>query len=155
MTDGRDEELADEELLAELRDAISARRAVPPEFVEAAKNAFMWRNIDAELAQLTYDSTHGSELAAATRSEAATIRALTFTSSRLTIEVEVTDDSVLGQIVPAQLATIEVQAQSGPRSVITTDEIGCFSIQPIPAGPFRLRCQTGAGTDILTGLITL
>jgi len=155
MTDGRDEELADEELLAELRDAISARRAVPPEFVEAAKNAFMWRNIDAELAQLTYDSTHGSELAAATRSEAASIRALTFTSPRLTIEVEVTDDSVLGQIVPAQLATIEVQAQSGPRSVITTDEIGCFSIQPIPAGPFRLRCQTGAGTDILTGLITL
>ena len=155
MTDGRDEELADEELLAELRDAISARRAVPPEFVEAAKNAFMWRNIDAELAQLTYDSTHGSELAAATRSEAASIRALTFTSPRLTIEVEVTDDSVLGQIVPAQLATIEVQAQSGPRSVITTDEIGCFSIQPIPAGPFRLRCQTGAGTDVLTGLITL
>ena len=57
MTDGRDEELADEELLAELRDAISARRAVPPEFVEAAKNAFMWRNIDAELAQLTCDPT--------------------------------------------------------------------------------------------------
>ena len=160
MTDGRDEELADEEaadeeLLAELRDAISARRAVPPEFVEAAKAAFMWRNIDAELAQLTYDSTQGAEPAAATRSEAASIRALTFTSPRLTIEVEVTDDSVLGQIVPAQLATIEVQAQYGPRSVISTDEIGCFSIQPIPAGPFRLRCQTGAGTDVLTGLITL
>jgi hypothetical protein len=115
----------------------------------------MWHNIDAELAQLTYDSTHSSELAAATRSEAASIRALTFTSARITIELEVTDDSVLGQIVPAQLATIEVQAQYGPRSVISTDEIGCFSIQPIPAGPFRLRCQTGAGTDILTGLITL
>jgi hypothetical protein len=160
MTDGRDEELADEEaadeeLLAELRAAISARRAVPPEFVEAAKAAFMWRNIDAELAQLTYDSTQGAEPAAATRSEAASIRALTFTSARLTIELEVTDDSVLGQIVPAQLATIEVQAQYGPRSVISTDEIGCFSIQPIPAGPFRLRCQTGAGTDVLTGLITL
>jgi hypothetical protein len=150
VTDGRDEEL-----LAELRQAISARRGVPPEFVEAAKNAFMWHNIDAELAQLTYDSTRGSGLAAATRSEAASIRALTFTSARLTIELEVTEDSVLGQIVPAQLATIEVQAQDGPGSVISTDEIGCFSIHPIPAGPFRLRCQAVASTDVLTGWITL
>lgn len=145
----------DEELLEELRQAISARRAVPPEFIEAAKNAFMWHNIDAELAQLTYDSTRGSGLAAATRSEAASIRALTFTSERLTIELEVTEDSVLGQIVPAQPATIEVQAQDGPGSVISTDEIGCFSIQPIPAGPFRLRCQAVASADVLTGWITL
>jgi hypothetical protein len=152
VTDGRDEEL-----LAELRQAISARRAVPPEFIEAAKNAFMWHNIDAELAQLTYDSTRGSGLAAATRSEAASIRALTFTSARLTIELEVTEDSVLGQIVPAQPATIEVQAQAqdGPGSVISTDEIGCFSIHPIPAGPFRLRCQAVASADVLTGWITL
>src|SRR5215472_13219585 len=94
VPDHRDEDLlalfsSDEELLGELRQAISARRAVPPEFVEAAKNAFMWHNIDAELAQLTYDSTRSSELAGATRSEAASIRALTFTSARLTIELEV------------------------------------------------------------------
>jgi hypothetical protein len=159
VPDNQDEELLaqDEELLVQLREAISARRAVPPEFVEAAKAVFMWHNIDAELAQLTYDSTRGSELVAATRSEAASIRALTFTSTRLTIELEVTEDSVLGQIVPAQLATIEVQvqAQDGPASVISTDEIGCFSIDSIPAGPFRLRCQVAAGADILTGWITL
>ncbi len=46
----------DEELLAALRQAHRARQAVPPEFVEAAKSAFAWHNIDAELAQLTYDS---------------------------------------------------------------------------------------------------
>ena len=150
MTDGRDEEL-----LAELREAISARRAVPPEFVEAAKSAFMWRNIDAELAQLTYDSMRSSELVAATRSEAASIRALTFTSARLTIELEVTEDSVLGQIVPAQLAMVEVQVQDGPRSMISTDEIGCFSVSPVPSGPFRLRCQAAASADIVTGWIAL
>ena len=49
VTDGWD----DEELLAALRQALTARRAVPPEFVEAGKNAFAWHNIDAELAQLT------------------------------------------------------------------------------------------------------
>ena len=47
----------DEALLAALRQALRARQAVPAEFVEAAKNAFAWHNIDAELAQLTYDSS--------------------------------------------------------------------------------------------------
>jgi hypothetical protein len=35
------------------------------------------------------------------------------------------------------------------------DEIGCFAIDPIPDGPFRLRCRTADGTDVLTGWITL
>src|SRR5258708_12398028 len=43
----------DEELLAALRQAHRARQAVPPEFVEAAKSAFAWHDIAAELAQLT------------------------------------------------------------------------------------------------------
>jgi hypothetical protein len=35
------------------------------------------------------------------------------------------------------------------------DEIGCFAVEPIPASPFRLRCRTADGTDVLTGWITL
>jgi hypothetical protein len=45
----------DEELLAVLRQALAERQAVPPEFVEAAKNAFVWHNIDAELGGLMYE----------------------------------------------------------------------------------------------------
>lgn len=145
----------DDELLAALHEAISARQAVPPEFVEAGKNAYTWHDIDAELARLTYDSTRGADLAAAIRSEAASVRALTFTSPRLTIELEVLPDSVLGQIVPAQAATVEVQAQAGPEAELATDEIGCFSVTPIPSGPFRLRCQAASGIDVLTSWITL
>jgi hypothetical protein len=37
----------------------------------------------------------------------------------------------------------------------SVDEIGCFAIDPIPDGPFRLRCRTAAGSDVLTGWITL
>jgi hypothetical protein len=145
----------EEELLAELRQALKARQAVPPGFVEAAKGAFAWRTIDAELAQLTYDSMAGGEATSVTRSEPASIRALTFTSSRLTIELEVAGDSLLGQVVPPQAATIRVQAQGGAEAVITADQIGCFVIQPAPRGPFRLRCQTDASVDVLTGWITL
>jgi hypothetical protein len=145
----------DEELLAALREAVSARQAVPEEFVEAGKSAFAWHSIDAELAQLTYDSTHSADLTALTRTESASIRALTFTSKRAHIELEVVESSLVGQILPVQQATIEVQARDDAEQAITTDETGCFSIHPIPRGPFRLRCRLTVGSDILTSWITL
>ena len=151
MTDG----LEDEVLLAALRQAIKNRQAVPPEWVEAAKNAFTWRNIDTELALLTYDSTQGVGAAAATRAESASIRALTFSSPRLTIELEVTEDSLLGQVVPAQAAMIEVETREGVETSVSSDEIGCFSVHPIPVGSFRLRCRAVDSSDVLTGWITL
>jgi hypothetical protein len=145
----------DEALLAALRRAVAARRDVAPEFMQAAKDAFAWHDIDAELAQLTYDSVHGTDLAATTRAEDASIRALTFTSARLTIELEVTPESVLGQIVPTQVATIEIQTSGGVDAVVAADEIGCFSIRPIPRGAFRLRFLAPGGIDVRTGWITL
>ena len=146
--------LSDDELLEALRQAIAARQAVPAEFVAAAKNAFAWHNIDAELARLTYDSVRDTGLALSTRTEAASIRALTFTSGHLTIEVEVGTESLVGQIVPAQAAVITVQPMTGAEKDVQADEIGCFSIEPIPAGQFRLRCR-GAGVEAITGWITL
>ena len=145
----------DEELLAVLRQALAERQAVPPEFVEAAKNAFAWHNIDAELAELTYDSSRDAESAPSTRAETASIRALTFTSAHLTIELEVTHDSLLGQIVPAQPGTIKVQLRDGAESTVPADRIGCFTIRPMPAGTFRLHCKTSADADALTNWITL
>jgi hypothetical protein len=146
--------LTDDELLEALQRAVSARKAVPDDFVTAAKAAFAWHNIDAELARLTYDS-RDAEHALATRTEAASIRALTYTSGRLTIELEVTQNSLVGQIVPAQPAVISVLPRAGDELVITADEIGCFSVEPIPVGQFRLRCRTSAGVEIMTGWITL
>jgi hypothetical protein len=145
----------DEALLAALQQAVRARQAVPPELVEAAKNAFAWHNIDAELAQLTYDSTRDSDLAPSTRTEDASIRALTFRSAHLTIELEVTGDTLLGQIIPAQAATIKVQTRSSAETALAADEIGCFAIHPAPPVPFRLQCRTAADIDVRTGWITL
>ncbi len=148
--------LTDDELIEALRRAVTAREAVPADFVAAAKDAFAWHNIDAELAQLTYDSRDAEPaLALATRTEAASIRALTFTSGRLTIELEVAQDSLVGQIVPAQPAEISVLPRTGSEIKLTADEIGCFSVAPIPAGQFRLRCRASAGVETMTGWITL
>ena len=144
----------DEELLAALGEALRAREAVPEWFVETGKNAYAWHNIDADLAQLTYDSLGDRERAAAVRSEAASIRALTFTSARLSIELEVTEGSLVGQIIPPRAGTLEIHTTAGVTSS-PVDEIGCFAVTPIPASPFRLRCRTEDGTDVLTGWITL
>ena len=145
----------DDALLAALQQALRARRAVPPEFVEAGRSAFAWHSIDAELAQLTYDSARASGHAPSTRAEAASIRALTFSSAHLTIELEVTRDELLGQVTPTQAGPIKIQAGAGAETGLPVDEIGCFAVEPIPASPFRLRCRTADGTDVLTGWITL
>ena len=146
----------DEELLAALSEALRAREEVPAWFVETGKNAYAWHNIDAELAQLTYDSSADADRSrvAAVRSETASIRALTFTSARLSIELEVASESLVGQIVPPGPGTLEVHTAAGVASS-PVDEIGCFSVSPIPASPFRLRCRTEDGADVLTGWITL
>jgi len=168
MPDAQDRD--DEQLLTALGEAMRARREVPEWFVETGKNAYAWHNIDAELAQLTYDSLgdplgdplgdslgyslSDRERAAAVRSEAASIRALTFTSAGLSIELEVGEGSLLGQIIPPRAGTIEVHTTAGVASS-PVDEIGCFAVTPIPASPFRLRCRTEDGADVLTGWITL
>jgi hypothetical protein len=127
---------------------------VPEWFVETGKNAYAWHNIDAELAQLTYDSSRDRDAVSAVRSETASIRALTFTSAQLSVELEVTTGSLVGQIIPPRAGTLEVHTTAGVASSLM-DEIGCFAVTPIPNSPFRLRCRTEDGTDVLTGWITL
>jgi hypothetical protein len=146
----------DEQLLAALGEALRARQEVPEWFVETGKNAYAWHNIDAELAQLTYDSETDAARGhvAAVRSETASIRALTFTSARLSIELEVAEGSLLGQIIPPRAGTLEVHTTAGV-TISPVDEIGCFAVNPIPSSPFRLRCRTEDGTDVLTGWVTV
>ena len=151
MRDDRD----DDQLLAALGEAIRARLAVPAQFIEAGKNAYAWHNIDAELAQLTYDSQENRRELAVVRSETASVRALTFTSAHLTMELEVTENAVLGQIIPPRAGTLEVHTRAGEITATEMDEIGCFAVDPIPDSPFRLRCRTADGADVLTGWITL
>ena len=150
MPDGWD----DDELLAALGEAIKAQDPVPSWFVQTGKNAYAWHSIDADLAQLTYDSRADEDADAVVRSETATIRALTFTSAHLSIELEVADGSLLGQVVPAQAGTLETRTKAG-MTTSPVDEGGFFAVEPIPPGPFRLRFRTTDGADVITGWITL
>ena len=149
------EAVPDDVLLAALREALATHEAVPAWFVEAGKSAYAWHRIDAELAQLTFDSLRDAELTASTRSESASIRALTFQSARVTIEVEITDDALLGQLVPPRGGTAEMRTQAGHISTTSIDEVGCFAIEPKPDSPFQLRVRTEGQADVVTGWLTI
>jgi hypothetical protein len=145
----------DEQLQALLKEALQESQAVPPDFFQTGKNAYAWHGVDDELAQLSYDSERDRDAVAGVRAEAASIRALTFTSPHLTIELEVGEDALLGQLVPTGEGTIDVQTQTGVIATVFVDEVGCFPISPIPPSPFRLRCRSIAGPSVVTGWITL
>ena len=71
------------------------------------------------------------------------------------MELEVSEDCLLGQVIPPRAGTLEAQTGAGASIETTVDEIGCFAVDPTPASPFRLRFRAADGTDVLTGWITL
>jgi hypothetical protein len=139
----------DERLFMEVREAV---RAVPPgPLVEAAKAAFAWHNVDAELAELTYDSAvEPAGALAGARADPAALRALTFLTSAITIEVELTSAGLQGHVVPPQPGEIEMQLRDGSRRTVPVDDDGWFLVLPRPAGMFRLYLHTAEGGTALT-----
>jgi hypothetical protein len=147
----------DDQLLAALREAFRSRRAVPARFTATAKATFAWRDIDAELATLTWDSVSADAEAelAGQRAESASLRTLTFASGDLTLEIEVTEDALLGQLVPPGPGRIEARTVDDDVVAAVINQVGGFTICPIPRSPFRLYCQTMSGANVLTGWLTL
>jgi hypothetical protein len=145
----RDEHVERDPLLTELRELIGRADPVPESLNEAARGAYTWRTIDAELAALTHDSAFEDEAAVLVRGEAGP-RLLSFEAPRLAIEVEVLEPSpqhrqLVGQLAPALRATIEVDHAGGLASA-ESDALGRFVIDGVRAGPARLRCRLTAGT---------
>jgi hypothetical protein len=132
----------DEALLEELRGA--ARRFDPPPapLLEAARASLTWRTVDAELAALRFDSVVDQALAAVRSAEGP--RLLTFAAPGLDIEVEVSPigprRQLVGQLVPAQAARIDVR-HAGGVTTVQADQLGRFGVEAISAGPVSLRCH--------------
>ncbi|MGZ3143514.1 hypothetical protein ACVDFE_16280 [Lentzea chajnantorensis] len=131
-------------LLDALRDAVSTppADAVPPEFLEAAKAAFTWRTVDAELLLITsYDSVLDDTLFARARSTS-TARQLVFDADGVTLQVEVSAAGVTGQLVPAD-GDVTLVSPAGDVETAPADELGMFVMGPGPRGPVRFRFAGG------------
>ncbi|MEG3631188.1 hypothetical protein [Streptomyces poriticola] len=135
-----DDVLADDLLEEELRQAAAILDPVPAELSRIAVDAYALHDLDARLAELTFDSlVDGIPV----RGEAPPPRMLTFRAGDVTIDVEVTADGLIGQLLPPRPARIEVL--SGPQSArsLTADDLGRFTGEAPPAGPFALRLRSG------------
>jgi len=133
-----------EQLVDELRELFLKVDPVPPLVTEAAKAALDWRRLDGELAELLADSALEAESLALTRGARATLRSMTFSAGRLTIDVEIhgegADRIALGQLSPPGRATIELQsADQAEPTTVESDNLGRFRIKLPATGSIRLR----------------
>jgi hypothetical protein len=141
--------VADATLLSRLAGLLEVVEPVPAEVTLAARSAFAWRNLDAQLAVLTADEGllvrgHGDQ------------RLLTFEAPDLTVVVEVTEvgegRKLVGQLVPAGPAEISLQAARAPQDELfaPVDSLGRFALPEIPAGHIRFQCVLSNGQKVVT-----
>ncbi|MFJ5779218.1 hypothetical protein [Streptomyces sp. NPDC093094] len=140
---GPDEDSFDTGLLEEeLRRAAAVLDPVPAELRRIAVEAYLLHDLDAGIAELTFDSLVD---ALPVRGAADPPRMLTFRAGGLTVDVEVTGEGLLGQVLPPQPAGIEVLGGPHPAApaALAADDMGRFSSDVPPSGPFALRLRAG------------
>lgn len=137
----------DDTLLAELRVALREPREVPEEFLAAARSAYTWRTIDAELAvaELVFDSACDPEPVGLTRSSSSA-RTLTFRNGPVIVEIEVTSAGITGQLSPARGGRVTARTMEGVYDQATVDSLGFFTLGTPPPGPVRIYASTGEYT---------
>ena len=156
FTEGLDEidEAEYDAVMAELQHA-GKLDPVPVDVEAGAIAAFMWRTIDAELAELTYDSLLDENALAGVRSTDAS-RLLTFEAPGLTVEVEAQSPPLrrlVGQVVPAQPGRLRVR-HGGGIAETEVDEVGRFMVEGIPPGAVSLRFEAD-GTTVVTDWVII
>ena len=136
------DDFTDDELLDELREAVAEADLVTDRERAAARAAFTWRTVDAELAELLHDSALES---AAVRGDD-TARTLSFASGPLTLEVEIDGETVRGQVVGAAAESVVLQRSGADDQSMDVDPSGFFRLDGVVTGPVRFVVQAGDWT---------
>jgi hypothetical protein len=153
------DEQADDDLLAELRVAAEVHDPVPAEVVAAARASLTWLTIDAELAELAFDSSV-DESPVLVRGPSSDEQQLTFETDRVAVDLQVTGHGasrrIIGQLAPAGVAEIELRTGSVEVIRVTSDELGRVPAVDVPAGSLSLRIQfAGEDTAVVTDWVTV
>lgn len=143
------------ELLDALRRVLEVVDAPPAHVIANAREAFTWHGVDAELAELVYDSATETTPVEVRSAEAS--RQVTFRAPGLEIEVEVVSERVrivIGQLVPAQAAAIELHQGDAVRTT-EADVLGRFTFDDVTPGAIKLTVVTAAGATVQTEGLTI
>ena len=150
MADGGKDPMA--AALRVLGDALQAADGPPREVVDQAKQLFTWRTVDAELAELTFDSLV-SGTPSGVRSEG-TARSVTFETPAIVIDCEITPAGerydVMGSISPTDGATLAIERPGGVEAAVAVDELGRFRIDGLERGTVRFVVRAGEAARVVT-----
>ena len=143
--------------LRALGEALQVADGPPDQVISQAKAIFTWRTIDAELAELTFDSSVDGELAGVRGSQAA--RNLTFETAAVVIDAEISPAGggfdVVGSLMPAADATFAYQRPDGDEVAVTVDDLGRFRLDGLTAGNLRFVVRAGDGARVVTDWFAL
>jgi hypothetical protein len=144
----------DEKLLATLRKGLADSDAVPSDVVEFAKAAFTWRDIDAELAELDFDSAD-EDVPSGVRSST-TLRMISFQAGQWMIDIEYDEAAgrLIGATSPPARYTVELHT-SGASFTTESDDMGRFTAQSIARGPLGMVLRFTRGQVVKTLWVVL
>jgi hypothetical protein len=142
----------EEQLLSQLRRGLDESDPAPDDVTDFAKAALSWRTIDADLAQLTFDSVDDTTAVRGV----AVARILAFESEDLMIDLEHDPASghLRGQLEPAGQMAIELHVLD---TVVVTesDDLGRFTFDGVHSGPFALVIRFEGDEAVKTEWIIL
>jgi hypothetical protein len=150
----------DDALVNELRRIIAAVDGPPDSVTDAARAAFLFRDIDGELAVLIADSRTDDDFepirASAEPGQGSWL--LSFEGGGVRIDMEVAEHAghltLIGQFTGAAGDEHELETGSGRRT-FPVDDLGRFIVEDLGHDRIRLRCRSADGTPITTAWVTI
>jgi hypothetical protein len=130
--------------------AAALRRALPPvpeRAVALGHAAYGWFEPAAALATLTSET-----VAVPAGVRGGGTRSLTFSGARVSVEIEVCDRDIVGQLAPPSPAEVILRTPGGVRGT-RTDEAGSFALTSVPAGVVSLLFRLTDATSVVTSWI--
>lgn len=144
----------EDEIIERLRRGLQQSDPVPSTVSEFASALFTWRDIDAELAELSFDSID-EETPSGVRSTTAA-RMISFEVGKWTIDVEYspTTGLLMGSVSPESAFAVELHSR-GALFTVESDDLGRFEFDGIDPGPASLVFRFSDGGTVKTNWIVL
>jgi hypothetical protein len=144
----------DAEIMSLLRRGLDQSDPVPADVIDFAKASLSWRTIDAELAELSYDST--DETSPAAVRSTATARIVGFEAGEWMIDLEhdAATGELRGQIQPAGRLEVELHVVGAVLATVA-DDLGRFTFRGVEEGPVAVVIRLGGEETIKTEWIVL
>jgi hypothetical protein len=144
----------DESLIAALRAGLDQSDPVPGDVTAFAKAAFTWRDIDAELASLDFDSAESGQDVGVRSS--ATARMISFQAGQWMLDIEYDEIAgrLLGVISPEAPFSIDLHT-SGAFFTTESDPSGRFQAEGVSRGPLSMVLRFLDGQVVKTQWVVL